>query len=203
MRGRRLEDWVWWSRWPGLTFVFDTGTGSDVKLPKRAARPRSPQAVNHSSQQHKHSSSNNEGGADHKCSSINVTASRDGNMFRLGPTARGSADSRTDGPGVDQNGVDKLQTAQRHANTSSSALTSSQKRSEKRKHCDSPRSFKRKKRKRSRDGRFEGRRIPHLVKRRTYRKEEAEAQKESDDYVLAKLFKKSGGFLLARGRFFG
>lgn len=111
-------------------------------------------------------------------------------MFRLHETPQGN-----DGQGVDQNGVDKLQTAQNSAKTSSSALPSPQKRLEKRKHCDSSPSFKHKKRKRSRDARFEGHRIPHLVKKRTYKKEEpeADAQKESDDYVLAKLFKKSGG----------
>ncbi|XP_044274516.1 DNA excision repair protein ERCC-6 [Varanus komodoensis] len=52
--------------------------------------------------------------------------------------------------------------------------------------------------KRVRDAKFEGERIPHLVKQRKYRKqdqEEEEEQKESkktDDYVLEKLFKKSG-----------
>ncbi|XP_064172714.1 DNA excision repair protein ERCC-6 isoform X3 [Anguilla rostrata] len=51
-------------------------------------------------------------------------------------------------------------------------------------------------RRRSRDARFEGHRISHLVKKRKYKKgeeeEEKEDQRKSDDYVLAKLFKKSG-----------
>ncbi|CAG09381.1 unnamed protein product, partial [Tetraodon nigroviridis] len=159
------------------TSAIFAGTGSDVTLPKKAARPRSLQAAGHSTQELKHSS-------------IEVPALRDGNMFRLHETPQGN-----DGQAVDQNGVDKLQTAQNSAKTSSSALPSPQKRLEKRKHCDSSPSFKHKKRKRSRDARFEGHRIPHLVKKRTYKKEEpeADAQKESDDYVLAKLFKKSGG----------
>uniref|UniRef100_A0A8C5NYP1 DNA excision repair protein ERCC-6 n=1 Tax=Jaculus jaculus TaxID=51337 RepID=A0A8C5NYP1_JACJA len=48
------------------------------------------------------------------------------------------------------------------------------------------------------DARFEGTRVPHLVKKRRYRKQEAEQegeakQRSSDDYVLEKLFKKSVG----------
>lgn len=82
-------------------------------------------------------------------------------------------------------------------------LTSPQKRREKRKHCDSADSNKHKKRKHRHDARFEGHRIPHLVKKRTYKKEdpETEGQKESDDYVLAKLFKKSGRFCLHKDWF--
>ncbi|XP_062983429.1 DNA excision repair protein ERCC-6 isoform X2 [Elgaria multicarinata webbii] len=52
-----------------------------------------------------------------------------------------------------------------------------------------------KKPKRSRGARFEGERIPHLVKQRKYRKEDNEDEKDPkkiDDYVLEKLFKKSG-----------
>lgn len=48
-----------------------------------------------------------------------------------------------------------------------------------------------------RDAKFEGTRIPHLVKKRKYRKQDSENEQESkqqnnDDYVLEKLFKKSG-----------
>ncbi|NXG59559.1 ERCC6 protein, partial [Hemiprocne comata] len=46
------------------------------------------------------------------------------------------------------------------------------------------------------DARFEGERIPHLVKQKRYRKENSEEKEEdskkNDDYVLEKLFKKSG-----------
>ncbi|KAM4607513.1 DNA excision repair protein ERCC-6 [Polymixia lowei] len=81
-----------------------------------------------------------------------------------------------------------------------SALASPQKHREKRKHCDPTDAGGRKKNKRKhpRDARFEGHRIPHLVKKRTFNKEESQENKEtedqrkSDDYVLAKLFKKSG-----------
>ncbi|XP_061807656.1 DNA excision repair protein ERCC-6 [Nerophis lumbriciformis] len=72
------------------------------------------------------------------------------------------------------------------------------KRREKRKHCDSN-NVKRhhnKKHKRDKDARFEGKRISHLVKKRALKAEDTDEQpgdqKKSDDYVLAKLFKKSG-----------
>ncbi|XP_067093027.1 DNA excision repair protein ERCC-6 [Osmerus mordax] len=78
-------------------------------------------------------------------------------------------------------------------------LVSSQKRREKRKHCDQADSDGRRhgKHRCQRDAKFEGHRIPHLVKRRTFQKEEegqaeTEDQRKSDDYVLAKLFRKSG-----------
>lgn len=56
---------------------------------------------------------------------------------------------------------------------------------------------KRKKHKHSRGTRFEGHRISHLVKKKTFDQEAsednaAENKGRSDDYVLAKLFKKSG-----------
>ncbi|XP_025031409.1 DNA excision repair protein ERCC-6 isoform X1 [Python bivittatus] len=49
--------------------------------------------------------------------------------------------------------------------------------------------------KHSRDARFEGVPVPHLVKQRKYQRENSEEvqdPKKSDDYVLEKLFKKSG-----------
>ncbi|KAL8186659.1 UNVERIFIED_CONTAM: hypothetical protein K2H54_003756 [Gekko kuhli] len=47
----------------------------------------------------------------------------------------------------------------------------------------------------SHDARFEGERIPHLVKKRKYQREDKKEERDSkknDDYVLEKLFKKSG-----------
>ncbi|XP_066477081.1 DNA excision repair protein ERCC-6 isoform X2 [Tiliqua scincoides] len=47
----------------------------------------------------------------------------------------------------------------------------------------------------SRDAKFEGKRIPHLIKQRGYQKqdnEEEKTSKKNEDYVLEKLFKKSG-----------
>ncbi|XP_009958078.1 PREDICTED: DNA excision repair protein ERCC-6-like [Leptosomus discolor] len=52
------------------------------------------------------------------------------------------------------------------------------------------------KKKHHKDGRFEGERIPHLVRQKQYRRENSEEKEEdskkNDDYVLEKLFKKSG-----------
>ncbi|OXB74192.1 UNVERIFIED_CONTAM: hypothetical protein H355_014575 [Colinus virginianus] len=52
------------------------------------------------------------------------------------------------------------------------------------------------KKKHHKDAKFEGERIPHLVKQKHYRKENSEEQeldpKKNDDYVLEKLFKKTG-----------
>ncbi|NXN29647.1 ERCC6 protein, partial [Nycticryphes semicollaris] len=51
------------------------------------------------------------------------------------------------------------------------------------------------KKKQHKDAKFEGERIPHLVKQKHYRKnseEKEEDAKKNDDYVLEKLFKKSG-----------
>lgn len=52
------------------------------------------------------------------------------------------------------------------------------------------------KKKHHKDAKFEGERIPHLVKQKRYRKEDSEEKEEdpkkNDDYVLEKLFKKSG-----------
>lgn len=184
-----------------LTRDVDTGTGSDVSLPQKAERPRSSQA-NLSNQQHKHSSNHRETGRDSGHSSTNIPAVRHGNVSDLHQTSQTNTDVLTDSWALDQNAADKLQMAQTSFKTSSSALTSPQKRREKRKHCHKTETnkHKHKKCKRSHDARFEGHRIPHLLKKRTYKREdpEAEGQKKSDDYVLAKLFKKSGRFCLPR-----
>ncbi|XP_074089238.1 DNA excision repair protein ERCC-6 isoform X2 [Macrotis lagotis] len=49
---------------------------------------------------------------------------------------------------------------------------------------------------RSKDAKFEGTRIPHLVKQKQYRKhdeEKEDSEQKNDDYVLEKLFRRSGG----------
>uniref|UniRef100_A0A663EHX9 DNA excision repair protein ERCC-6 n=2 Tax=Aquila chrysaetos chrysaetos TaxID=223781 RepID=A0A663EHX9_AQUCH len=52
------------------------------------------------------------------------------------------------------------------------------------------------KKKHHKDAKFEGERVPHLVKQKRYRRENSEEKEEdskkNDDYVLEKLFKKSG-----------
>ncbi|XP_057704062.1 DNA excision repair protein ERCC-6 isoform X2 [Corythoichthys intestinalis] len=70
------------------------------------------------------------------------------------------------------------------------------KRRQKRKHCESRNGerHKSKQSRREKDARFEGHRISHLVKKSDFKgaEEQADDQKKSDDYVLSKLFKKSG-----------
>uniref|UniRef100_A0A8C9TFT4 DNA excision repair protein ERCC-6 n=1 Tax=Scleropages formosus TaxID=113540 RepID=A0A8C9TFT4_SCLFO len=74
---------------------------------------------------------------------------------------------------------------------------SPQKQKEKTKHCDPEDTSVPLKHKHHRDARFEGHRISHLVKKRRYKRvggdeKDKEDQNKSEDYVLAKLFKKSG-----------
>uniref|UniRef100_A0AAQ6AJI4 DNA excision repair protein ERCC-6 n=1 Tax=Amphiprion ocellaris TaxID=80972 RepID=A0AAQ6AJI4_AMPOC len=139
-------------------FYPQTGTGSDVKAPKKPDRPKPSHTVNYGSHAHKHPSENlNEASADNRHSSTDIPA-RDGNTSPCSKTFQGKSNVPRD------TDLDKR---------------------------------KRKKHKHSRDARFEGHRISHLVKRRTYKKADSEDnapedQKKSDDYVLAKLFKKSG-----------
>uniref|UniRef100_A0A8P4KE98 DNA excision repair protein ERCC-6 n=1 Tax=Dicentrarchus labrax TaxID=13489 RepID=A0A8P4KE98_DICLA len=190
-------------------FVCPFCTGSDVKAPKKPERPRPSHTANHGTHVHKHSS-------------INIPALRDGNSSPCNKNSQGEPNVPTDSQSTNHNGNisantqhtgqnnrdwDAAQPGLKNSNSSSShqhrdkdsTLTSPQKHREKRKHCDSADSDKRKhkKRKRTQDARFEGQRISHLVKKRTYKKGEGEDnetgdQKKSDDYVLAKLFKKSG-----------
>ncbi|XP_038593522.1 DNA excision repair protein ERCC-6 [Micropterus salmoides] len=208
------------------TSAIFAGTGSDVKAPKKPERPRPSHTVNHGSHVHKHSSANhNEIGADSQHSSTNIPALRDGKASLCSKNSQGKPNVPTDSQGTNQNGEDVEQNIPantqhigknngdwdgaepsfKNSNSSSthqhrdehSALTSPQKHREKRKHCNSANSDKHQKRKHSQDARFEGHRISHLVKKRTYKKAESEDnetgdQKKSDDYVLSKLFKKSG-----------
>uniref|UniRef100_A0A671YJ17 DNA excision repair protein ERCC-6 n=1 Tax=Sparus aurata TaxID=8175 RepID=A0A671YJ17_SPAAU len=171
-------------------------TGSDVKAPKKPERPRPSHTLNHGSRVHKHSSANqNETGADSRHSSTNIPALRDGSTSPSSKNSQVKLNIPTGSQSTIENGVDSNSSHQHR--DKDSALTSPQKHREKRKHCKSSDSDKHKKRKHTKDARFEGHRISHLVKKRTFNKEEIGAnegdeQKKSDDYVLAKLFKKSG-----------
>lgn len=176
-------------------WVFFTGTGSDVKAPKTTGRG-------------KHSRANQN---ERRHSSANIPALRDGNNSQ--GEANSTVDSlNTNGSGMDvppdtsantqhitQNNGDWDGVRATAPHNRDRGLTSPQKHREKRKHCDSGNTdrHKSKKHKHSKGARFEGHRISHLVKKKTYKKEEPEdkAEKQSDDYVLAKLFKRSGGFL--------
>uniref|UniRef100_A0A3B4XTB9 DNA excision repair protein ERCC-6 n=1 Tax=Seriola lalandi dorsalis TaxID=1841481 RepID=A0A3B4XTB9_SERLL len=173
------------------------------------------------------SANQNKTGAERRHSSTNIPALKDGNTSLCSNNSHGKSNVATDSESTNQNGVnvepnispnmqhtgqnntewDATKPSVKNSNSASShqhgdkesALTSPQKHREKRKHCDSAQSDKQKhkKRKHSHDARFEGHRISHLVKKKTFKKtenedNETEDQKKSDDYVLAKLFKKSG-----------
>lgn len=194
-----------------------TGTGSDVKVPKKPERSRSSHAANHRRLDNKHS--DNEIGPDSRRSSnsANIPALVDDNISPRSKNSLHDQNAQTDRQSINQNDSadaphkgqnntdwDSTRPAGNESNLPKShpagdrggPVVSPQKHREKRKHCESTDSakHKHKKRKHSRDARFEGHRISHLVKKRAYKKEEneAEEQKKSDDYVLAKLFKKSG-----------
>lgn len=196
-------------------FVFNycTGTGSEVKTSKKHERPGSSWAQNHGIREYKHTANHNKTGADRKQSSTNIPALGDGKMSPSSVNSQGNHNVLTNCQSTPQDGVDILHKGQnkdwdsakpsvQSSNSPSShqrmdknsTLTSPHKHREKRKHCESANLKKHKKRKHSKDARFEGQRISHLVKKRTFKKEdpETDGQKKSDDYVLAKLFKKSG-----------
>ncbi|XP_063347071.1 DNA excision repair protein ERCC-6 [Pelmatolapia mariae] len=196
------------------TSAIFAGTGSDIKAPKKPEKPKPSHKVNHSSHAPKHSSATciNTG-----TDSTHTPALRARSTSPCSKNSQGKQNVPIDSPSTNQDAVDiapagqnknsDCDTAKPDTNTSNSASfhqhrdknsarTSPQKHREKRKHCDLDKR-KHKKHKRCRDARFEGHRISHLVKKRTYKKSEsednaAEDQKKSDDYVLAKLFKKSG-----------
>ncbi|XP_070834013.1 DNA excision repair protein ERCC-6 isoform X2 [Chaetodon trifascialis] len=208
------------------TSAIFAGTGSDVKAPKKHERPKPSHTVDPGSYAHKHSSANqNQTGVDSRHSSTNIPALRGGNTSQFSKSSHGKPNVPMDSHSSNQNGVDTqpdISSNTQHTGQNKrdwdaakpavtnafsshqcrdkdSTLTSPQKHREKRKHCDSADTdkHKHKKRKHNQDARFEGHRVSHLVKKRTYKKVESEEsesadQKKSDDYVLAKLFKKSG-----------
>uniref|UniRef100_A0A8C7YJR3 DNA excision repair protein ERCC-6 n=1 Tax=Oryzias sinensis TaxID=183150 RepID=A0A8C7YJR3_9TELE len=184
------------------TSAIFAGTGSDVKVTKKPARPKP-------TNNHSHSSANQrEAAPTRKRSSSEDTA-----LFKSGASlpTQGKSSTFTDCKNIDQNGsVEETTIPEKNNNKEPHgsvllnhhqhkdfSLSSPQKHREKRKHCDSADKRKHKKAKRSREARFEGHRISHLVKKRTLLQEKAEEntaeeQKKSDDYVLSKLLKKSG-----------
>lgn len=155
--------------------------------------------MNHSSHLQKHSKVKHDKiSADSRHSATNIPTLRNGNTSPVCNNSQGEASLMGSPNGIDLPPDVSANTQQTGQNIRDSGLSSPQKRREKRKHCDSANGnrHKSKKHKQSSDARFDGHRISHLVKKRTYNKEEtedkSENQKESDDYVLAKLFKKSG-----------
>uniref|UniRef100_A0AAX7URZ7 DNA excision repair protein ERCC-6 n=1 Tax=Astatotilapia calliptera TaxID=8154 RepID=A0AAX7URZ7_ASTCA len=156
------------------TSAIFAGTGSDIKVPKKPEKPKPSHKVNHSSHAHKHSSATfiNTG-----TDSTHTPTLRAGSTSPCSKNSQGKQNVPIDSPSTNQDAVDIAPAGQ---NKNSDC----DKHREKRKHCDSDDLNKR-------------HRISHLVKKRTFKKSEsednaAEDQKKSDDYVLAKLFKKSG-----------
>lgn len=169
-----------------LLFFF-LGTGSDVQIPKRYKPPHqspSEPEKTHSSSLCKENASPEP--LNRKTPTLNGLSESD--SLNITSTSHSADDSLTNGH---QQDLFIANTPQKHR--------------EKKKHCDVTDAVSRpshkhesKKRKHSKDARFEGHRISHLVKRRRYKREDGEDQKDTkieqknDDYVLAKLFKKSG-----------
>uniref|UniRef100_A0A1A7X486 DNA excision repair protein ERCC-6 n=1 Tax=Iconisemion striatum TaxID=60296 RepID=A0A1A7X486_9TELE len=193
------------------TSAIFAGTGSDVKVPRKHKRPKLSHSVNHVSQDSKQTPAvRSEAGADRRdippLKNHNKISSSENSRNKSNPPADSRSTSQNETDAEADFSVDLLLTglndnkesAEAKAANSSHQHKDSHKHKEKRKHCDSHGDkHKHKKHKHSRGARFEGHRISHLVKKRTFRKAESEEnstedRKESDDYVLAKLFKKSG-----------
>ncbi|XP_017268545.1 DNA excision repair protein ERCC-6 [Kryptolebias marmoratus] len=199
------------------TSAIFAGTGSDVRVPKKPERPKS---LHHISCTYKETLGNqNETGADNiHSSSRDIPLINDCN---ISPSSENTQSKSVVSQSMTQNGLDvetnisvnvlptgqnnnrDLEEAKPVSKTASLSIyhqhRDTRKHREKRKHCDRADGHKRKhkKCKHSQDARFEGHRISHLVKKKTFNKEESEDnstenQKKSDDYVLARLFKKSG-----------
>nr|XP_055027087.1 LOW QUALITY PROTEIN: DNA excision repair protein ERCC-6 [Misgurnus anguillicaudatus] len=161
------------------TSAIFAGTGSDVQIPKRHKSSHPSQGTSGPSQSHS-------------------------SAFSVEDQNTASLSNNKHATSVNDHLNNKLES---HSNgylpTNDVCLADSpQKHREKKKHCETKEKkfsdqHKHKKRKHSADARFEGCRISHLVKKRRYKKEDDEEkednkEKKSDDYVLAKLFKKSG-----------
>ncbi|KAM3606079.1 uncharacterized protein V6R79_010359 [Siganus canaliculatus] len=195
------------------TSAIFAGTGSEVKVPKKPERTKLPEVPDRSDSRHSTNTSalkdkNLPPRSKNSQDILNVPAdSQCSNSNQNDMDIEPNVSANIQHTGQNNREWDAVQPSAKHSNSPSShqhtdrdsTLTSPQKHREKRKHCSDSDSdkHKRKKHKHSRDARFEGRRISHLVKKRNYKKEDAEDpqtdnQKKSDDYVLAKLFKKSG-----------
>ncbi|XP_047208459.1 DNA excision repair protein ERCC-6 [Girardinichthys multiradiatus] len=202
------------------TSAIFAGTGSDVKVPKKPDRLKSSPSINGADHDYKQPSGKHVESAleNRNSSSREIPALRDCSTSPSSGNYQGKSnapmDSRSTNQNIemnnsanmlhvrDNNNPDSVEKANKGPSSASFHQHRDKdrgKQREKRKHCDSTHvdKSKHKKRKHSRDARFEGLRISHLVKKRNYKKEENEEnstqdQRKSDDYVLAKLFRKSG-----------
>ncbi|CAL8284140.1 unnamed protein product [Arctogadus glacialis] len=177
------------------TSAIFAGTGSDVKAPIKPERPRSSHRSKHSKHSHKHSQADSNGAASAQSPSLTPRAAvkEEDTSHRLSQglpngLADGANTASASPSGSHSDGATlRPPVADRHA------ATPPHKHSEKRKHCHADERKHRKKKGR-REAQVEGQHIPHLVKKRTFRKEDDDKDdlKRNDDYVLAKLFKQSG-----------
>uniref|UniRef100_A0A674CL10 DNA excision repair protein ERCC-6 n=1 Tax=Salmo trutta TaxID=8032 RepID=A0A674CL10_SALTR len=175
-------------------------TGSDVQAPKKPVRPRS----NHRHSVTNHNVGSTGGGAIPSpsprpgdmtttlCS--NISFNKNNRLKDSQEANQGEADIPIGHPST-QKHRDK-HSPHKHRDSQGPG-SSPYKHREKRKHCDS--TVEGPKNKHGKQAKVEGHRISYLVKKRSYKgQEEREGQpdkqdqRQSDDYVLAKLFKKSG-----------
>ncbi|PWA25883.1 hypothetical protein CCH79_00001604, partial [Gambusia affinis] len=200
------------------TSAIFAGTGSDVKVPKKPDRLKSSPSINGISHDYRPSAGKQrESGAQNRNSlslghssispssgnsqgkSNMPTDSRSANQDAKNIEMRNSPNMLLVRDENDSGLVERANKSPTSTNCHQHRDKDRGKHREKRKHCDSRGTDKRrhKRRKHSRDARFEGHRISHLVKKRAFNKQEneetsTEDQKKCDDYVLAKLFRKSG-----------
>ncbi|XP_063160686.1 DNA excision repair protein ERCC-6 [Candoia aspera] len=112
-------------------------------------------------------------------------------LSRAQPGEGGALKDRACAVPADESSINKERQYSREQEVENRSVTDHRKQTSETEH----RKGKLKRPKRSKDARFEGVPIPHLVKQRKYQKENSEEMqdpKKSDDYVLEKLFKKSG-----------
>ncbi|XP_051504442.1 DNA excision repair protein ERCC-6 isoform X2 [Myxocyprinus asiaticus] len=184
------------------TSAIFAGTGSDVQIPKKQKTSRPSQGTSQPSQSQSSAFSVDDQDAISQSENKNATSI---NSLSKNDAKRDRSDFGSPNNHFKSHSIADLST--KSASKDLCSANSSQKHREKKKHCETPEKNnshsdghkrKHKKRKHSEDARFEGHRISHLVKKKRYKKEENEEEekrkdeRKSDDYVLAKLFKKSG-----------
>ncbi|XP_018580405.2 DNA excision repair protein ERCC-6 isoform X1 [Scleropages formosus] len=188
------------------TSAIFAGTGSDVQVPKKPKKVKLP-----SSPEKRHSQLNgitklkdlSQDPLQRNSLHLNLTSSSLTDKINSPQSTNGfTGPNDTDGCNQDDgsptNGASKCTLyCEVKARPADGIGHSPQKQKEKTKHCDPEDTSVPLKHKHHRDARFEGHRISHLVKKRRYKRvggdeKDKEDQNKSEDYVLAKLFKKSG-----------
>lgn len=164
------------------------GTGSDVQIPKRQKTSHPSQETSGPPQSHSSAFCVEEQNTTSLSNNRHAATSFNGHSNNLDRSTSRLPNNKLSNVDLPTNDASLANSPQKHR--------------EKKKHHETAEKntdeHKRKHKKPKQEARFEGRRISHLVKKRRYKKEESEEKEEnkdkrkSDDYVLAKLFKKSG-----------